>query len=271
MTTTPLVSIVIPVLHDTAELASLLERLAPSRNPPADHSVVYQVVVVNGDPNDVSLHPLYQRFPEVEWVESAPGRGRQMNHGARLATGQWLLFLHADAYPERGWIEAIKQADQSSAIGGAFCFRLESTALNARVLERGVDLRTRLFGLPYGDQGVFVRRHVFDDEGGYAELPIMEDLELVRRLRRRGAVALVPGGRPGVGEALGARRLGAALCAQRLSCRTVLCRYLIRMVGASVLCSRPAGRDWRRGPRESAGARIPRAGAEDRGDHSGIG
>ena len=192
MTTTPLVSIVIPVLHDTAELASLLERLAPSRNPPADHSVVYQVVVVNGDPNDVSLHPLYQRFPEVEWVESAPGRGRQMNHGARLATGQWLLFLHADAYPERGWIEAIKQADQSSAIGGAFCFRLESTALNARVLERGVDLRTRLFGLPYGDQGVFVRRHVFDDEGGYAELPIMEDLELVRRLRRRGPLLWSP-------------------------------------------------------------------------------
>ena len=192
MTTTPLVSIVIPVLHDTAELASLLESLAPSRNPPADHSVVYQVVVVNGDPNDVSLHPLYQRFPEVEWVESAPGRGRQMNHGARLATGQWLLFLHADAYPERGWIEAIKQADQSSAIGGAFCFRLESTALNARVLERGVDLRTRLFGLPYGDQGVFVRRHVFDDEGGYAELPIMEDLELVRRLRRRGPLLWSP-------------------------------------------------------------------------------
>ena len=192
MTTTPLVSIVIPVLHDTAELASLLEILAPSRNPLADHSVAYQVVVVNGDPNDGSLRSLYQRFPEIEWVESAPGRGRQMNHGARLATGKWLLFLHADAHPERGWIEAIAQADQSSAIGGAFRFRLESTALTARVLERGVDLRTRLFGLPYGDQGVFVRRQVFDDEGGYAELPIMEDLELVRRLRRQGPLLWSP-------------------------------------------------------------------------------
>ena len=192
MTTTPLVSVVIPVLHDTTELASLLEILAPSRNPPADHSVAYQVVVVNGDPNDRSLHPLYQRFPEIEWAESRPGRGRQMNHGARLATGQWLLFLHADACPERGWIEAIEQAARSSAIAGAFRFRLESTALTARVLESGVDLRTRLFGLSYGDQGVFVRRQVFEDEGGYAELPIMEDLELVRRLRRRGPLLCSP-------------------------------------------------------------------------------
>ena len=186
MTTTPLVSIVIPVLHDTGELASLLETLVPDRDPPVDLSVAYQVVVVNGDASDESLRPLHHRFPLVEWAESTPGRARQMNHGARLATGRWLLFLHADARPEPGWIDAIRKADRSSSIGGAFSFRLESTALTARVLERGVDLRTRLFGLPYGDQGVFVRRQVFDEEGGYVDLPIMEDLELVRRLRRRG-------------------------------------------------------------------------------------
>ena len=186
MTTTPLVSIVIPVLHDTTELASLLETLVPSRDSPADSSVAYQIVVVNGDASDGSLRPLHHRFPTVEWAECTPGRARQMNHGARLATGQWLLFLHADACPEPGWIEAIQKVDQSSSIGGAFSFRLESTAATARVLERGVDLRTRLLGLPYGDQGVFVRRQVFDEEMGYAELPIMEDLELVRRLGRRG-------------------------------------------------------------------------------------
>ena len=192
MTTTPLVSIVIPVLHDTAELASLLATLAPGRHPTADQSMAYEVVVVNGDSSDASLRPLHRRFPTVEWAESTPGRARQMNHGARLATGQWLLFLHADACPEPGWVEAIQKADESGSIGGAFSFRLESTAPTARVLERGVDLRTRLFGLPYGDQGVFVRRHVFDDEGGYAELPIMEDLELVRRLRRRGPLTWSP-------------------------------------------------------------------------------
>ena len=192
MTTTPLVSIVIPVLHDTAELASLLETLAPRRRPTADRSVAYEVVVVNGDSHDASLRPLHGRFPTVEWAESTAGRARQMNHGARLATGQWLLFLHADACPDHGWIEAIRKADQSGAVGGAFSFRLESTAPTARVLERGVDLRTRLFGLPYGDQGVFVRRQVFDEEGGYAELPIMEDLEFVRRLRRRGPLTWSP-------------------------------------------------------------------------------
>ena len=155
MTTTPLVSIVIPVLHDTAELASLLATLAPGRHPTADQSMAYEVVVVNGDSSDASLRPLHRRFPTVEWAESTPGRARQMNHGARLATGQWLLFLHADACPEPGWVEAIQKADESGSIGGAFSFRLESTAPTARVLERGVDLRTRLFGLPYGDQGVF--------------------------------------------------------------------------------------------------------------------
>ena len=158
MTKTPLVSIVIPVLHDTAELASLLETLVPGRPPKGNRLLTYEVVVVNGDSNDLSVRSLHSCFPTVGWAESSPGRGRQMNHGARLATGRWLLFLHADACPEHGWIEAIHKADQSGAIGGAFSFRLDSTTATARVLERGVDLRTRLFGLPYGDQGIFVRR-----------------------------------------------------------------------------------------------------------------
>ena len=192
MTTTPLVSIVIPVLHDTAELASLLETLVPGRPPKGNRLLTYEVVVVNGDSNDLSVRSLHSCFPTVGWAESSPGRGRQMNHGARLATGRWLLFLHADACPEHGWIEAIHKADQSGAIGGAFSFRLDSTTATARVLERGVDLRTRLLGLPYGDQGIFVRRKVFGEEGGYAEIPIMEDLELVRRLRRCGRLAWSP-------------------------------------------------------------------------------
>lgn len=186
MATTPFVSVVIPVLHDTAELTSLLERLAPSQDHSPDRSAGYEVLVVNGDPGDASILPLQRRFSEVAWAESSPGRGRQMNMGARLATGRWLLFLHADARLERGWVEAIEAADRSNSVGGAFRFRLETRAVIARALERGVDLRVRLLGLPYGDQGIFVRRQAFEAEGGYAELPIMEDIDLVRRLRRRG-------------------------------------------------------------------------------------
>ena len=185
--TPPLVSIVIPVLRDTAELTSLLEALTPYQGS-TDPSARCEVIVVNGDPDDGSLRLLHQRFPEVQWAESSPGRGRQMNIGARLATGRWLLFLHADARPDPDWVGAIQRADQTSSVGGAFAFRLESTARMARVIERGVDLRVRLFGLPYGDQGIFVRRQIFEDEGGYSELPIMEDIELVRRLRRRGPI-----------------------------------------------------------------------------------
>jgi len=186
MTTTPLVSVVIPVLHDTSELTSLLEALVPGQGDAADSSATYEVIVANGDLDDESLRPLQKRFPDVEWVEGSPGRGRQMNRGAGLATGRWLLFLHADTRPDPGWVEAMQRADQSESVGGAFTLQIESPAVIARVLERAVGLRLRLFGLPYGDQGIFVRRQVFEEEGGYAELPIMEDIELVRRLRRRG-------------------------------------------------------------------------------------
>lgn len=194
MTTTPLLSIVIPVLHDTAELTSLLDTLACDHDDRAEPDPVYEVIVVSGAPNDESLQPLRQRFPRVEWAASAPGRGRQMNQGSRLATGRWLLFLHADARPEPGWVDAIRSADQSEMVAGAFTFRLESAATMARVIEYGVRLRVAVFGLPYGDQGIFVRRRVFEEEGGYAELPIMEDIELVRRLRRRGPFLWSPAG-----------------------------------------------------------------------------
>ena len=192
MATTPFVSIVIPVLHDTAELTSLLETLTPGLGRAAGRPADYEVVVVNGDLGDASIPPLQRRFSEVGWAESAPGRGRQMNLGARLATGRWLLFLHADARPEKGWVEAIETADRSKSVGGAFRFRLESGDAMARVLERCVALRVRLLGLPYGDQGIFVRRETFEEEGGYADLPIMEDIDLVGRLRRRGPMSWSP-------------------------------------------------------------------------------
>ena len=201
MTTTPLLSIVIPVLHDTAELMSLLDTLVGGRGAAAEPYPAYEVVVVSGARDDESLLPLRQRFPELEWAESAPGRGRQMNQGARLATGQWLVFLHADARPEPGWIDAIEAADRSRVVGGAFTFRLESTATMARAIEYGVGLRVALFGLPYGDQGIFVRRQVFEEAGGYAALPIMEDIELMRRLRRHGPLLWSP-----VGVRVSARR-----------------------------------------------------------------
>ena len=186
----PLVSIVIPVLRDTRELEGLLKTLE-SQRPDLEGSGAapggFEVIVVNGDPTDPTLEKAQPRFPDVHWTTCPPGRGRQMNAGAQLATGRWLLFLHADTRPVSGWVEEIRRVDQDPAIlGGAFRFTLRSAARVARLLERGVAWRVRWLGLPYGDQGLFVRRDIFDALEGYRSLAIMEDVDLGHRLRRRG-------------------------------------------------------------------------------------
>lgn len=191
MPTRPLVSIVVPVLGDTAELAELLEslvRLEEGEPDPSNHDVHYEVIVVNGDSEDTSVQACHARFPTVRWAEGRRGRANQMNVGAGLSRAEWLLFLHADARLSRGWFSEMQQVDGQPEVWGAFTFALDSKARMARVLEHGVALRVKLFGLPYGDQGIFVRRMVFQALGGYSPLPIMEDIELVRRLRHSGPV-----------------------------------------------------------------------------------
>lgn len=183
----PLVSVVIPVLHDAEELELLLAELL--RQPPGENGdgASPEVIVVNGDDADPAIPPLRGRFPAVRWAAAEPGRARQMNAGARLATGAWLLFLHADACPAPGWPDEIRRIDADPrTVAGALRLQLRSRDWRARVVERGVAWRVRRLGLPYGDQGIFVRRAVFDQLGGYRPLPLMEDVDLVRRVRRRG-------------------------------------------------------------------------------------
>lgn len=184
----PLVSIVVPILHDTQELAGLLDTLEEDRLDPR-----VEVVVVNGDAADHSLDPLRRRAVGVRWIDSAPGRGRQMNAGAHASSGRWLLFLHADARLGRGWLAALAAADERPEVaGGAFRFTLASTHWAARIIERGVAIRTRWLRLPYGDQAIFVRRERFDALGGYRPLGLMEDVDLIGRLRRRGRLRFPP-------------------------------------------------------------------------------
>ena len=179
---TPLVSIVVPVLRDTAELATLLPTIVPQS---ADAAV--EVIVVNGDSNDSTLKCLADQYPGVRWVSSPPGRGQQMNAGADLASGRWLLFLHADTRLTSGWIDEIQATDSlKDVVGGAFRFTLDSPRLIARIIEWGVAWRVRWLGLPYGDQAVFARRVAFDAVGGYRCLELMEDVDFVRRLRPHG-------------------------------------------------------------------------------------
>ena len=184
----PLVSIVVPVLRDTRELAGLLDAMQADR---LDARI--EVVVVNGDAADRSLDPLRQGAAMVRWIDSEPGRGRQMNAGARIASGRWLLFLHADGRLAHGWLEALAAAvDRPDVDGGAFRFTLASEHWAARIIERGVAIRTRWLRLPYGDQAIFVRREWFETLGGYRPLDLMEDVDFMWRLGRGGRLWFPP-------------------------------------------------------------------------------
>jgi rSAM/selenodomain-associated transferase 2 len=127
-------------------------------------------------------------------IVGPPGRAAQQNAAAREATGDVLLFLHADnALPA----EAAKQIESAlldpKVFHGAFRQRIDAPGIGYRLLERGNAARVRSLGLPYGDQAIFIRRGVFEDAGGFPEVPLMEDLILMQRLRRRAWPVLLPG------------------------------------------------------------------------------
>lgn len=179
----PLVSIVIPVRADPAALEALLARL-----PPVDD---VEIIVACAAPIDEQTSRIRDARPDIVWVESRPGRGAQLEAGARRARGRWIWFVHADSRLPNGWLDAFRALPEQEVIGGAFRFALDSTAWQARVLERLVAWRVRWFDLPFGDQGIFVRRDVLVALGGVPPLPLMEDVELVRRMTRHGRLQYV--------------------------------------------------------------------------------
>lgn len=176
------ISIVVPVLDDGAALARLLSDLPPDPR--------LELVVVDGG-EDPAVSALAADRPDMRVIRAGRGRGRQMNAGAASAGGDWLLFLHADSRLPPGWVDAILALPPGTA-GGWFRFAFDDPAWQARLIERGVSWRVRLMGLPYGDQGFFVRRATFDALGGYGDMPLLEDVDFVRRLRRAGPVVELP-------------------------------------------------------------------------------
>jgi rSAM/selenodomain-associated transferase 2 len=178
------VSVVIPVYRDSVALARTLAV--------CDVRGAEVIVASTADDRD-ALSQLRREHPAVRWIEAARGRARQMNAGAAIAGGTWLLFLHADTHLPDAWRDTIAAADADRRIAlGCFRFQLDSPSAFARAIELGVRARVAVCALPYGDQALFVRRDLFQQIGGYADLPIMEDVDLVRRLRRRGRLYRSP-------------------------------------------------------------------------------
>ncbi|HSR72971.1 MAG TPA: TIGR04283 family arsenosugar biosynthesis glycosyltransferase [Kiloniellales bacterium] len=180
-------SVVIPALDAAETLPAVLDALAPGI---AD-GLVREIVVADGGSRDETRE--IARTRGVQVLETPAGRGPQLASGARAAGGAWLLFLHADTRLGPGWCEAVRRflaAPENRERAAVFRLRLDDPGRAARRIERLADWRARWLGLPYGDQGLLLSREFYDSLGGFRPLPLMEDVDLVRRIGRRRLVRL---------------------------------------------------------------------------------
>lgn len=178
------VSVIIPTLNEAERIATAVER--------AWEAGADEVIVVDGQSDDDTFY----RAKSCRCVVATCPRGRaaQQNRGARLATGDVLLFLHADTWLAPGAVRQIRAAmERPQVIAGAFRQVIEAPGVLYRLIERGNALRVRLFRCAYGDQGIFIRRDAFERLGGFPDVQLLEDLILMRSLRRLGRPALLPG------------------------------------------------------------------------------
>ncbi len=184
-TLTPSLSVIIPVLNE----ANIIERMIESLQ--VSSTEITEIIVVDGGSSDQTV--ALAKALGVRVIAAELGRAAQMNAGAAAATGEILLFLHADSRLPDQFAVAVQAAlAQPQAVAGAFELQIDAPEASLRWIERGVNWRSRWLQLPYGDQAIFLKATTFRQLGGFAALPIMEDFELMQRLRKLGKVVIVP-------------------------------------------------------------------------------
>lgn len=176
------ISIIIPTLNESQNIQATLA---------STHSTNVEVIVVDGGSTDNTVDIVESLGVKV--IAGYKNRARQMNAGARNATGDILLFLHADTVLPVDFDAMIRSAlQQPSSVGGAFALRINAPDLGLRLVEWGVKWRSKLFKMPYGDQAIFITKEKFNKIGGFPELAIMEDFELIGNLKQLGKITFIP-------------------------------------------------------------------------------
>jgi len=170
------ISIVVPALEESASITATLSALQPLR------AQGHEVIVVDGGSRDATL--LIARLLADRAYVTAAGRATQMNFGAGKATGDVLLFLHADSLLPAGGAAAMADAVTRGAAWGRFDVVIGGTPRVLKLVGAMMNLRSRLTGIATGDQGMFVRRNLFEEVGGFPAIPLMEDVALSKALKR---------------------------------------------------------------------------------------
>lgn len=171
-------SIVVPVLHETEAINPLIEHVRK-----VGEGEDYEIIVVDGSPEKNTIDAIKDR--DVIKKISLKGRARQMNAGATVARGEILLFLHVDTKLPQGALRKIREVLQDSmCVGGAFDLELDSDRKSLKFIAWTARIRVRLTQIPYGDQAIFIRKDYFDTLGGYKNIPLMEDVELMERIKK---------------------------------------------------------------------------------------
>lgn len=177
------ISIVIPTLNEAGNIREAIATTQPSTN--------IEVIVIDGGSQDDTVE--IAESLGVKVIPSSPGRASQMNAGAVAASGEILLFLHADTRLPTNFDVMVRTALQKPrTVAGAFALRIDAPLLSLRWVEWGVKWRSHFWQIPYGDQAIFLTKEVFQQIGKFPELPIMEDFELIRRLKRTGNIVIIP-------------------------------------------------------------------------------
>lgn len=180
-----MISVVIPTMNSEAGLGLALTALVPA----AVEGIVREVIVADAGSTDRTLMVADQAGVDV--IQTDAGRGKQLRAGAARAKSNWLLFLHAETALEHGWEYEAAQFMERVDSGrrrrsaAAFRFTIDDVGVAPRALEILVALRTGILRRTFGDQGLLIRRDLYDEVGGFAPLPLMEDVDLVKRLGRR--------------------------------------------------------------------------------------